>query len=185
LSKLVDQLEKAIKDGDWAGVCASFKKMTGREVQPPVVKPVKSPFNPATAKKVELYKELSSMLELEPIKSYTISDLRSMWILNSSDSVSEDAEVINTIPVRTESAYTYIPPEKAHKVLNGDKVPLRPTFRDFDTYGDEGKTKVERNRKANLMKVNCRKCKVESSVSPAVVTKSIDGDNVYICPKCS
>lgn len=192
MSKLVDQLENAIKSADWVTVCAVFKKMTGRTIEPPKVGP--PPFDWKTAKKAELYKVLQAELgKLDPPKDYTTEDLRSMAQIHfdgdddEGDTLQREDFVDYRIPVDSEQVeYTYIPPGKTN-VLNIDKKKLNPRFTEFPSYDDEGKSKVARDRDApQLMSAPCLKCKqVYNDIHPSLINKKVTGEKIYICPKCS
>lgn len=195
MAKLIDQLEAGIVSGDWKVVCDVFKKMTGKDVAPPklVVAPLTPPFNVATAKKTEIYKKLSELITLGPMKDYSTDDLRDLYTLNTEEALDFEEEVELSVVSATDNgdnaspnpAYTYVPKEKAHRILNGDKRKFNPTFRDFDSYNDEGKSKVERDRKAVTISVNCRKCGSHVNAHPSTVTTGITGEKIFYCPKCS
>jgi len=194
MAKLVDQLESAITVGDWTQVCNVFEKMTGRVVAPPKPKETPYVFNWKTAKKAELYKELSKVMTgIGPAKNYSTEDLRDMAQIHFTDN-EQDVEIeqyeslTSGFPVSTtenpNTEYTYIPPNKTP--LNGDKKKLNPRFTEFPSYDDEGKAKVSRDRDApKLISTPCRKCHEVSKVHPSLVNKGINGEKIYICPKCS
>ena len=191
MSKLIDQLENAIKSADWVTVCAVFKKMTGRTVEPPKVGP--PPFDWKTAKKGELYKVLQEKLgELDPIKDYTTEDLRVMAQMSlneeetEEDNTQEDLVDTRSPVTEEEEQYTYIPPGKTN-LLNVDKKKLNPRFTEFPTYGDEGKSKVPRDRDApTLMSAPCLKCRqTYNNIHPSLINKKVTGEQIYICPNCS
>ena len=184
MSKLIDQLENAIISADWPTVCAVFKKMTGRTVEPPKVGP--PPFDWKTAKKIDLYKFLQEeMGELDPIKEYTTEDLRAMAQMAKD---SEEPEVGAELSIGSDDdgnvEYTYMPPGKTP--LNMDKKKLRPSFREFPSYNDEGKAKIVRDREAPIMvDAQCKKCRVTQPVNEALVNRGPRNEKIYICPKCS
>jgi hypothetical protein len=184
MSKLVDQLENAIKSADWPTVCAVFKKMTGRTVEPPKVGP--PPFNWKTAKKADLYKFLQEeMGELDPIKEYSTEDLRAMaQMANAEPDEEPELELPIGSPNNSSTEYTYMPPGKTP--LNGDKQKLRPSFREFPSYDDEGKAKIVRDRGGPVMvDAQCKKCRTTQSVNEALVNRGPHNEKIYICPKCS
>ena len=188
MAKLVDQLESAITAGDWAQVCNVFEKMTGRVITPPKPKEVIHVFNWKTAKKAELHKELSKVMAgIGPAKNYSTEDLRDMAQIHFTDNEQYEELTTEFTVATTENPnteYTYIPPNKTP--LNGDKKKLNPRFTEFPSYDDEGKAKVTRDRDApKLISTPCRKCHEVSKVHPSVVNKGINGEKIYICPKCS
>lgn len=189
MSKLVDQLENAIKSADWVTVCAVFKKMTGRTVEPPKVGP--PPFDWRTAKKADLYKFLQKKLgELDPVKEYTTEDLRSMVQLHSSDVEDESEDLLESIsePIKTSTRnveYTYIPEGKTP--LNIDKQKLRPVFKDFPTYNDEKTPPVDRSREKQVTySAKCIKCnKMYDNIHPSLITKgALNGEKIFCCTNC-
>lgn len=186
MSKLVDQLESAIKLADWPTVCAVFKKMTGRTVNPPIVE--KPAFNWKTAKKKELYDALKEVMgEMDNYKNYTIDDLRDMANIQFSEDEPEEDFVAAPKGAKNTSSepeYTYIPENK--KPLNGDIRKLNPRFTEFPSYDDEGPSKITRDRPtAQKINASCRKCHSISSVHPNLVTTGYNGEKIYYCPKCS
>ncbi len=182
MSKLINSFESAIKAGDWSSICDVFFKMTGKKIDPPVIKPAIVEFDPSKATKTQLYKKIKEFNpDIGPAKSFSLEDLLVMYKMYSPS----DEEVNEPIAVRStvENDWAYVPPNA--RPLNGDKVKIVPRLTDFDTYDDEGASKVQRTRKNDLVLATCRKCKKTVSVSPVLVTGINDnGQRVCICHAC-
>lgn len=186
MAKLTDQLEEYIRAGDWSGVCAVFKKLTGRDVEPPKTAPKTK--SPEQMGKKELYTLLSKAQKLAPMKEYTLEDLREMVSLQEMET-EEDGEITTIRPVSGKKNispnpdFTYIP--EGRNPLNMDKRKMKPVLRDFKTYDDEGGSKIARNRKKDSVRATCRECKKSADIHPSLVISGIDNEKTYICPKCS
>jgi len=186
--RLIDKLEAAIKAGSWKDVCIVYKQMTGKTIEPPniVTEPV---FDINTASKTEIYKRLKKSIELGPIKEYSVEDLRDIWVMHNEPQVEEQNNPIASVEevenVSVNPEFTFTSAKKRDKIINIDKKKLKPRFTEFPSYGDEGKSKIERDRKQELVRVPCRKCKTMSDVHPSLVIHGLNNDKSYICPKCS
>lgn len=99
-------IENGILLGDWALVCQGFNKLTGKSLSPPApaVKPA-ARFNPETAPKKELYKFMTGVIEMGPIKDYTVADLREMAVVHAMGAEIDYTESIidNTYATTTEA----------------------------------------------------------------------------------
>ena len=84
-------IENGILLGDWMLVCQGFNKLTGKSLSPPAptAKPVVK-FNPETAPKKELYKFMTGVIEMGPIKDYTVADLREMAVVHAMGETDDD-----------------------------------------------------------------------------------------------
>lgn len=182
MSKLINSFEAAIKAGDWSSVCDVFFKMTGKKIDPPAIKPIAIQFDPTTATKTQLYKKIKELNpDIGPAKNFSSEDLLVMYKMYYS--TDEDEIEVSTTQVITENDWAYVPPNA--RPLNGDKIKVTPRLTDFDTYDDEGGSKVQRTRKNDLIKAVCRKCKKTVSVSPVLITgTSNDGQKMCICHSC-
>ena len=74
------KIENGILNADWELVCEGFNKLTGKKLDPPkpITATLETTFNPQTASKKELYNWLLYYVPLEPIKNYSIAELREM-----------------------------------------------------------------------------------------------------------
>lgn len=74
------KIENGILNADWELVCEGFNKLTGKKLDPPkpITTTLETAFNPKTASKKELYNWLLYYVPLEPIKNYSIAELREM-----------------------------------------------------------------------------------------------------------
>ena len=74
------KIENGILNADWELVCEGFNKLTGKKLDPPkpITVTLETAFNSKTASKKELYNWLLYYVPLEPIKNYSIAELREM-----------------------------------------------------------------------------------------------------------
>ena len=74
------KIEAGITDANWQLVCDGFNKLTGKKLEPPqqITMTLKATFDPQKATKKELYNWLLDYAPLEPMKNYTVADLKEM-----------------------------------------------------------------------------------------------------------
>lgn len=194
MGKITDNIKNGILTKNWNLICDSYFRLTGEKVEVPEDTAPATVIDPFTMNKKDLYKYLTVDLEcrLGPMKSYQLDDLK--VILTASLETDEPKLVAANKINESENAstspeFTYVPPQKKDRVLNMDKKRLPVNLNDFPSYGDEGKSKVERNRaSAAAIKVNatCIRCKKSAAVNPAIIIKGVDNNEKnYICEKCS
>jgi hypothetical protein len=88
--KLLEEIKQSILNGDWAGVCRAYNKITGENISPPVL--IKE-FDIQTAKKADLYQWLKERREMDDSKKYTTAKLRELAeLFKMMEDISEDTE---------------------------------------------------------------------------------------------
>lgn len=192
MGKITDNIKNGILRKNWSLICDSYFRLTGEKIDVPEDTVPATVIDPFTMNKKDLYKYLTVDLEcrLGPMKSYQLDDLR--VILTASLEMDESKLTTANKISESENAsispeFTYVPPNKKDRVLNMDKKRLPVNLNDFPSYGDEGKSKVERTR-TTAVKVNatCMRCKKSAAVNPAILIIGTDNnEKVYICEKCS
>ncbi len=158
-------IENGILLGDWTLVCQGFNKLTGKSLSPPApaAKPVVK-FNPETAPKKELYKFMTGVIEMGPIKDYTVADLREMAVVHAMGETDDD--YIEPIIDNTYTATTEAPVRRDNGFVNpfkkggNDILPDGGQFLDGFRYRS-GKSKSE------MLPID--KIKVKAVVDPQLV----------------
>ena len=185
-------IETGILAGDWKDVCAGFNKLTGKKLEPPkpVPQKVEPVFDPKTAKKTQLYKELLRINKnLAPAKAYTLEDLREMWDVYLADQ-QEVQEVQEEIKERSVDksiqvldGFRFV--KDPNKLLYDDKKSVRVTEdRMLDKIQEnpnfERKQAVSRPTK---VKAKCTKCKSMFNTYRSYAAQ-IDGELIGMCDVC-
>jgi len=203
MTTLLTKIENGILDGNWALVCEGFNKLTGKKLTPPepaiLVKPT---LNVQKATKKELYHWLLDYVPLEPIKNYTITELREM--VGVYQLAEEVEQVIPEAPVKKDNGYIDpfkksgdIPLPNGAAFLDGFRytsgkrkllpidtqkvvATLDPQLKDV---GDPTNEYVPRQapKKASLKCMKCSK-KFQSYSQLGV---EVDGELKALCPVCA
>lgn len=111
------KIENGILNADWELVCEGFNKLTGKKLDPPkpITATLETTFNPQSASKKELYNWLLYYVPLEPIKNYSIAELKEMVGVYQ---LAEEVEPIELeAPVKKDNGYV-------NPFKKGDDIPL-------------------------------------------------------------
>ena len=128
------KIEAGITDANWQLVCDGFNKLTGKKLEPPqqITMTLKATFDPQKATKKELYNWLLDYAPLEPMKNYTVADLKEMVGVYQ---LTEKAEPV----VKKDNGY--ISPDLRGGPLTQVKLPDGAAFMDGFRY-TSGKKKL-------------------------------------------
>ena len=128
------KIEAGITDANWQLVCDGFNKLTGKKLEPPqqITMTLKATFDPQKATKKELYNWLLDYAPLEPMKNYTVADLKEMVGVYQ---LAEEAEPV----VKKDNGY--ISPDLRGGPLTQVKLPDGAAFMDGFRY-TSGKKKL-------------------------------------------
>lgn len=187
---LMEQFKNAILNADWDTVCVVYNKITGENIEPPIIKqeePVLK-FDWRTAKKAELYDWLKDKRVMEPIKTYKVSDLReiaeAIELFNEASLEEDEPELskpfldkvdidrapsffINKKPNAYQSSPTTPDLKRANQKFN-----IRPELGAFGTEGTTGHTTSSRDP-FKLYKAMCNTCNV---------LVEVQGERIYSIP---
>lgn len=185
------KIEAGILSGDWNTVCEGFNKLTGKKLTPPVQKAEKVVFNPEKAPKKELYSYLGKIMDLEPIKNYSLADLREMAVVHSAFST-EDlvSQTWSDTPQHAAALDkgVFLDGFRYHsgrsKLLKIDQKPVTVIVEpQLANIGDPTKEYQPREPVKHI-NFSCMKCK-KSFSAPESRGMYIDGEAKALCPVCS
>lgn len=98
------KIEAGITDANWQLVCDGFNKLTGKKMEPPIIKvAISESFDPNKAKKTQLYKWLQDKIEMGPSKEYSTEELREIANVHLL-SIEPDMETVE-IPIKKDAGY--------------------------------------------------------------------------------
>ena len=128
------KIENGILNADWELVCEGFNKLTGKKLTPPkpITMTLKSTFDAKKASKKELYNWLLDYIPLEPMKNYSVAELKEMVGVYQ---LAEEAEPV----VKKDNGY--INPDLRGGPLTTVKLPDGAAFMDGFRY-TSGKKKL-------------------------------------------
>lgn len=88
----LSKIESGIITGDWNLVCEGFNRLTGKNLSPiqPIVKQEVRVFDPSSAKKKEIYTWLKDKMDLGPITSYYLKELREISYIHLMEANTEE-----------------------------------------------------------------------------------------------
>lgn len=130
------KIENGILDANWALVCEGFNKLTGKKLEPPqqITMTLESTFEASKASKKELYNWLLCYVPLEPMKNYSVAELREMVGVYQ---LAEEAEI--ETPIKKDNGYIH--PDLKGGPLTTVKLPNGAAFLDGFRY-TSGKKKL-------------------------------------------
>lgn len=182
----LSKIENGIINGDWKLVCEGFNRITGKNLEPPVIKfETSQPFDPSKAKKAELYKKLSELMELEPVKNYSTEELREMYFVHSL----EESEPVS-VKIDESKPFTKGKMLDGFRFTSGkgnllpiDKEPLVATLDpQLTKIKDPEKEYVPREAPQKIM-ATCHRCgKKHQTIKAYGVT--LDGETKALCRNC-
>lgn len=191
------KIEAGITDANWQLVCDGFNKLTGKKLEPPqqITMTLEATFDAKKATKKELYNWLLYYAPLEPMKNYTIADLKEMvgvyQLAEEAEPVIKKDNDLHGGPITTVSlpngasfldGFRYTSGKRKLLPIDTQKViaTLDPQLKDV---GDPTNEYVPRETpKKSVLK--CLKCskKFESYSHLGV---EVDGELKALCPTCA
>jgi len=183
--KLLKDIEKGILEGNWDIVVKAYNKITGKNLEVPDL------FNPKTANKRELYKYLTTKMSksLQPIKEYTIEELRDLITFFGNETNDAEEQITNELndvveDLETDSEESYIFITNPDAEIPENLKHLRPTKLPHLEFGDEKKIDKQYRPPVKLIKAECKKCHQMVEMKRDFVIKSPNGGYHCVCEQC-
>lgn len=103
------KIENGILNADWTLVCEGFNKLTGKKLTPPepITMTLMSTFDAKKASKKELYSWLLDYIPLEPMKNYSVAELREMvGVYQLAEEAEQTEQMIPETPIKKDNGFT-------------------------------------------------------------------------------
>lgn len=189
--KVLKGIKDGILKGDWEKVCSAYNRITGESLKPPT-----KVFDPQTAKKQELYDWLKKKRSLDPIKSYSLVELREIAVLFGMDDSSPETslttevrqEILPTSEIIDDSNSVFV--TDAAKLLPIDKRIIDSSLNDpsrseFIESGTHKSFKKEPSRSQfEYANIQCSVCGEQAKVHPKRIIKTDSGVDTK-CDRCA
>jgi hypothetical protein len=185
----LNKIETGIITANWGLVCEGFNKLTGKKLTPPVAKEEPKAFDPETANKRELYAFLQETMDMQPMKSYSIEELREMALVHAMEKTYEDSTTPNVVqPVHEEGGPIFLDGFRftsgKKKLLPMDMEKVIATLDPQLALVKDPTNEYNPRKPPKRIQVRCLKCK-KSFEQLAGLAVEVDGERRSMCPVCS